>query len=194
MMRAHLKEAAIVLAILADEDRLHRRFHIVVDAAAAGALEEAERPFVRVEHHLLGFARIGAHEHHPAVAQADVRDFHRRRHAVQHDDLVAPAELIGLTRRETQRHEGAGRRAGVRLRPSPRIAAHGVISAFVAEPSQLLENPDQGQAFPRRRSGVRRQQPIQLALPFSKLRARLNLAIIGERGLLRSQNFPHRVA
>ena len=29
MMRAHLQEAAIVLAILADEDRLHRRFHVM---------------------------------------------------------------------------------------------------------------------------------------------------------------------
>ena len=27
-----------------------------------------------VEHHLLGLARIGPHEQHPAVAQPDVRD------------------------------------------------------------------------------------------------------------------------
>src|SRR5271163_4484607 len=30
MARAHLEEAAIVLAVLADEDRLHRRLHVVV--------------------------------------------------------------------------------------------------------------------------------------------------------------------
>ena len=35
MMRAHLEKAAIVLAVLADEDRLHRRLHVVVDAAGA---------------------------------------------------------------------------------------------------------------------------------------------------------------
>ena len=33
IMRAHLLEAAVVEAILADEDRLHRRLHVVVDAA-----------------------------------------------------------------------------------------------------------------------------------------------------------------
>jgi hypothetical protein len=29
MVRAHLEEAAIVLAILADEDRFHRRLHVM---------------------------------------------------------------------------------------------------------------------------------------------------------------------
>src|SRR5208283_5491941 len=42
VVRAHLEEAAIVLAILADEDRLYGRLHVVVDAAPAGALEERE--------------------------------------------------------------------------------------------------------------------------------------------------------
>src|SRR6516164_10105212 len=37
MMRAHLEEAAIVLPILADEDRLHRRLHVVVDTTSACA-------------------------------------------------------------------------------------------------------------------------------------------------------------
>src|SRR5271154_5492861 len=39
MMRAHLQEAAIVLAILADEDRLHRRFHVVIDSAPKAPLK-----------------------------------------------------------------------------------------------------------------------------------------------------------
>src|SRR5208282_6069766 len=68
MVRAHLEEAAIVLPILADEDRLHRRLHVVVDAARAGAPEEREGPLVGVEHHLLRLAWIGAREHHAAVA------------------------------------------------------------------------------------------------------------------------------
>jgi hypothetical protein len=42
IMRAHLQEAAVVLALLADEDRVDRRFHVVVDAALAGALEKDE--------------------------------------------------------------------------------------------------------------------------------------------------------
>jgi hypothetical protein len=72
-MTAHLQEVAIVEAILADEDRLHRRLHVVVNAAPAGALEEGERPIVRVEHHLLRLARIGAHERHAAVAEPEGR-------------------------------------------------------------------------------------------------------------------------
>ena len=164
MMRAHLEEAAIVLAILADEDRLHRRLHVVVDAAPAGALEERERPFVGVEHHLLRLARIGAHEHHPAVAEADMRDLHDRRHPVHHDDLVAPVELVGLARRERQRHIGVRRRARIRSSPSSRIAPDGVIAAFVSKRPQLLENPDERQPLARRRLDVRRQQPIKFAL------------------------------
>ena len=107
IVAAHLQEAAIVGALLADEDRLHRRLHVVVDAARAGALEEGERPVVGVEHHLLRLARIGPHEQHPAVAEPDMRDLHRHRRAVDQHDLVAPVELVGLARREAQRHEGA---------------------------------------------------------------------------------------
>ena len=49
MMRAHLREPAVIGALLADEDRIHRRLHVVVDAARAGALEEGERPLVGVK-------------------------------------------------------------------------------------------------------------------------------------------------
>src|SRR5436305_311453 len=39
VVTAHLQEAAIVQALLADEDRRHRGLHVVVDATAASALE-----------------------------------------------------------------------------------------------------------------------------------------------------------
>jgi hypothetical protein len=123
MVRAHLAEAAIVLPILADEDRLHRSFHVVVDAAPAGAPEEGKRPLMGVENHLLGLARIGAHQHHAAMAEANVRDLHGRRHPVHHDDLVAPIELVGLARRKRQRHISARRRARALLAPCPGVAA-----------------------------------------------------------------------
>ena len=90
VVRAHLEEAVVVLAVLADEDRLHRRLHVVVNAALAGALEEREGALVGVEHHLLRLPRVGAHEHHAAHGKPDVGDLHRRRHAVHDDDLVAP--------------------------------------------------------------------------------------------------------
>ena len=109
-MAAHLQKAAVEVALLADEHGLDRRLHVVVDAARAGSLEEGEGAVVRVEHHLLALARIGAHEQHPAVAEPDVRDLDRDRHAAEHHDLVAPVELVGLARREPQRHEGFRRR------------------------------------------------------------------------------------
>ena len=89
-MRAHLEKAAIVLTVFADEDRLHRRLHVVVDPALAGAAEEREGAVVGVEHHLLRLARRGAHEHHAAVTEPHVGDLHRRRHPADDDDLVAP--------------------------------------------------------------------------------------------------------
>src|ERR1051325_1109500 len=58
VMAAHLQEAAIVEATLADEDRLHSRLHIVVDPASARTLEERECAVMRIEHHLLGLAGI----------------------------------------------------------------------------------------------------------------------------------------
>jgi hypothetical protein len=52
--------------------------------------EEGEGPVVGVEHHLLALARVGPHEHHPAVAEPDMRDLHRHRRAANQHDLVAP--------------------------------------------------------------------------------------------------------
>src|SRR6185312_15737975 len=76
IVAAHLQEAAIVEAAFTDEDRLYGGLHVVVDAAAAGALEQRERPVVGVEHHLLRLARIGPSEQHAAMAQPDMSDLH----------------------------------------------------------------------------------------------------------------------
>jgi hypothetical protein len=122
-----------------------------------GAPKKCERSLVGVENHLLRLARIGAHEHHAAHGKADMRDLHDRRNAVQHDDLMAPVELVGFARCERQWDEGARRLARAFLPPADRIAANGGIAAFVAERPQLLENPDQSQPLARRRFGVRRQ-------------------------------------
>src|SRR6478672_13489759 len=69
VMAAHLQEAAIVAPVPADEDRLDRGLHVVVDAAPAGAFEQGERPIMGVEHHLLRLTRIGSHEQHATMAE-----------------------------------------------------------------------------------------------------------------------------
>jgi hypothetical protein len=71
-MTAHLQEAAIVEPVLADEDRLQHRLHVVVAAALACPFEQGERPVVGVENHLLRLARIDANERHPAVTEPDM--------------------------------------------------------------------------------------------------------------------------
>src|SRR5947209_15562327 len=80
VVAAHLQEAAIVEALLADEDRLYRRLHVVVDAAPASALEQGEGPVVGVEYHLLRLARIDPHEHHAAVTKTYMGGLHDHRH------------------------------------------------------------------------------------------------------------------
>src|SRR5215471_10871261 len=58
IMAAHLQETPIVEPVLADEDRLHRGLHVVVDAASTRPLEQREGAVVSIEHHLLRLARI----------------------------------------------------------------------------------------------------------------------------------------
>ena len=128
-------EAAIVEAILADEDRLHCRLHVVVDAAAAGSLEQSEQPIMGVEHHLLRLARIGANEQHPAMTEPDMSDLHDHRYAAQQNDLVAPVELISFSRSKAQRDISRDRRLPMLLGPSPGITAHGVVTTVIAAPA-----------------------------------------------------------
>src|SRR5579864_3051848 len=141
-MAAHLQEAAIVEAVLADEDRLYRRLHVVVDAAPARTLEERERSVVGIKHHLLSLAWIGANEQHAAVAEPDMGHLDGDRHAAQQDDLVAPVELIGFPGRKTQRHIGRRCRLPAIFGPSAGIAAHSIVAALVATTAQLLEDAD----------------------------------------------------
>ena len=56
--------------------------YVVVDATRAHATEELEPVFVGIEHHLSALTGLGAHEHHPTVAKAQVRHLHRCRDTV----------------------------------------------------------------------------------------------------------------
>ena len=190
-MRAHLQEPPVVLAFLADEDCIDRRFHVVVHAACARPLEEGEAAVVGVEHHFLRLARIGAREQHAAVAEPHVRHFHGHRRAVQHDDLVAPIELIGFARRKGQRHEGRRRGRAARLAPADRIAPDRVIAALVAEAAQFLEQPNEGQPLPRRLGVVFQQKRVELLAPGSDLGLRLRPAFVAKLGRARADHFPH---
>ena len=143
VMRAHLGEAPIELALLADEHGVHRRLHVVVDAALAGAARESKGPGMGVEHHLLALPRIRPDVGHAAVAKPGVRDLSFEGDAVEDDPIPPTNRLVGLGRREGQRNKGlAG--LGLRLRrpnirPAPSVTAHRVIAAGIAGPPKRLE-------------------------------------------------------
>ena len=147
MVVAHRQEATVVGSLLADEDPVDRRLHVVVDAALGRALEEGERPIMGIEHHLLRFARIGADERHAAMTEPDVRDLHNRRHAGELDDLVAPVELVGLARRIRERHVRFSDLGTPGSLPPARIAPHRIVATCIAKLAQLLPNSDQRQSL-----------------------------------------------
>src|SRR4051794_7351667 len=148
---------------------------------------------MRIEHHLLRLARIGPDEHHAAVAKPDMGDLHGHRRAVEQHDLVAPVELVGLARREQQRHIGLRRPRTARLQPAPGIAPDRVVPALVAEPSKLLVDADQRQPLSLWLVMVAVQKRIELPLPGPNLRLGLSLTLIGERRRIGAQNLANGV-
>src|SRR5580658_6703875 len=193
VVAAHLEKAAVVGALAADEDRLHRRLHVVVDAARAGPFEKGKRPVVRVEHHLLRLARIPPDEWRPAVAQPNMCHLHCYRRAVDQHDLLAPVELIRLASGEAQRNEGTYRRRRPTALPLPRIPPHRVIAALVAELTQRFEHPDQCQPLATRLALVRRQQTIKCVLPGADPRQWLLTALVAKLRRIRSNNLSHHL-
>src|SRR6185437_12329792 len=94
-------------------------------------------------------------------AEPDMGDLHRRRHAVDDDDLVAPVELVGFPRRKRQGNERFRRRARVPLAPAPRIAANRSVTAGIAQRHEILVNPNDGQSLSRRPALVLVQKRVK---------------------------------
>ena len=86
-----------------------------------------------------------------------MRDLHRRRHAGQHHDLMAPVELVSLARLKAQRYERGRRAADLLALPAARMAANRIVAAFISLRPQRLEQPDQRQTFAPRLALVLRQ-------------------------------------
>ena len=194
VVRAHLQEAAIILARLADEDRLHRRLHVVVDAAPADTAIEQERLVVGVEHQLLGLAEVGAHERHPAVRQLHVRRLDRQRQALERDRLVAPVELVRLAGRKAHRHERLRRNPCPFVPPRLDEPVHAVVGAVIAAPTQLLEQPLGRSPLPPRQLGFLLQDLGQNLDPLAQLRRRLHAALVLELRRLAADHLAHRRA
>lgn len=123
-----------------------------------------------VEDHLLALTHIGSCEHHPAVAEPDMRHLYRGCPALDQDDLMAPVELVGFTRCIVERHVGFGRHCTSILRPSLRIAPDRIVAAVVTQRPKLFVNPDQRQPLTRCFAFVHSQEALDLSLPATRLR------------------------
>ena len=86
-----------------------------------------------------------------------MRHLHGDCRAGDQHDLVAPIELVCLTRREAQRDIGFGRRRSALDPPLLGVPSNRIVAAFVTETPQLLEYPDQRQPLARRLALVRQQ-------------------------------------
>jgi hypothetical protein len=146
-----------------------------------------------VEHHLLCLARVAPHKQHPAVAEPDMGGLHDHRHAIEQDDLMAPVELIGFSRRKAQRNVGRCRRLPAFLAPPSGVTAHGIVTAIIATPAQLFKDPDQRQLLASSLGCVHCQQSVEFCCPSSQLRPRLDNTLVLEGGLARPQHLPDRV-
>jgi hypothetical protein len=193
-MARHLQEAAVELPLLADEHRVDRRLHVVVDAAPRSPREEREGAIVRVEQHLLALARVRPHKQHPAVAEAHLRHLRHCRHTVDDNDLVAPVELVRLPRRERQRHIGIGLPRAARALPQPRVAAHRVVAADIAAELQLLVHAHEGQPVAPRLALVAFEQPIKHRRMGPEPRPRLRGARVAMLRCVGPNDLAHRIA
>ena len=156
--------------------------------------EEVEGPFVRLEHHLLALAREDLNQLHAAVAEPHVRCLHLGRHTRQARVLVAPVELVGLAGIEAQRHKTLRRRQQPPPpTPGPGVAVHRVVAAAIAQSRKVFMNPQQRQTIPARLLLVGLKPALQLLHPRPKLRQRLDLALVAERGLITPNHLAHRV-
>ena len=133
-----------------------------------------------VKYHLLRLTRVGPHEEHPAVAEADVRHLHRGRRAIDHYDLMAPVELVGFPWIEAQRHIGRGRCHLFLLGPGGRVSPDRIITAIISSGPEFLEDADAGQSLALGLPRIHRQHLVEQVFPGSDLRQRLNGPLIGE--------------
>ena len=72
VVRAHGGKALVDDAPLALLDLVHRRLHVVVDAAARHAAQRCERPGMGIEQHLVALAGVGHQPEGPTGAQLHV--------------------------------------------------------------------------------------------------------------------------
>ena len=183
VVRAHLLEAAVEPPLLAHQDRVHRRLHVVVEATSRHPAQRRERPRMSVEDHLLRLARIGPDVEPTAEAKPQVRHLHPHRLARDLHVLVAEVELVGVARRKAQRHERldlAIAPPAARLHPLPCVAPHRIVRPSIPLPPEQVVDARQRQPLAPRPRDVLRQQRLQPLQMLAQLRPRLLTPFVDE--------------
>jgi len=119
VVRGHRRKACIDHPRLAFLHPVDGGLHVVVDPAPGHAAERGKRPRVRIEQHLVALRRIRLHDKGTAVAQLQVRHEHLAPHPADDQVLLAPVELMRLTRLELQWNEGLRDRFAAFGLPAP---------------------------------------------------------------------------
>jgi len=104
-MAGHCSEPGIDLPRLPRPDLVDSGPHVVEDAALRHTAQHPECLRQRVEQHLMGLKQIGSHDEGATMREFGMSDLQFRHFAVQHGIILAPVELEGLARLESQRNE-----------------------------------------------------------------------------------------
>ena len=104
-MCAHGVKARIDDATFAFLDLVHRRLHVVKDAAPGDSAQRCKRAGVRVKQHFMALAWVAHQPEGPAGAQLEVRYLHLVVNAAHHHALFAPVKLERLAQFKAQRHK-----------------------------------------------------------------------------------------
>lgn len=141
IMAGHCSEPGIDLPRLPRPDLVDSGPHVVEDAALRHTTQHPECLRQRVEQHLMGLKQIGSHDEGATMREFGMSDLQFRHFAVQHGIILAPVELEGLARLESQRNErpaSAGLLFILKLGPpSAGKGGHPVIGAIVTQLHQI---------------------------------------------------------
>ena len=106
VVRDHGMETGVDDPSVALADLVHRRLHVVVNAALGHPAQCGKRPVVGVEQHLVTLPRIPGDKEGAAGTQLSVRCNYLAQYAADHQRFFAPVERERFSQFEFERHEG----------------------------------------------------------------------------------------
>ena len=171
-MRCHRREAQIDRPLLALLDLVHRRLHVVVDAAPGDAAQGRKRPQVGIEQHLMPLRRIRLKDEGATGAQFQMGREDLAPDAADDEMFLAPVELESFAQLELERNIRPRHGLPAGVPPPPNEFGH---PAVIALKSLRLEFREQLQRVPAVTLRTPRIRLQHLEQPFS-VRANLGVA------------------